>query len=809
MASKDRAPDQAFPAQATSGGRSSERMTPQPTQEHNMLAAMMDNTDIHLAYLDSEFNFVWVNTAYARGTGRTKEELLGKNHFALFPDAQNRSIFERVRDTGEAASFTTKPFVYVDRPDLGTTYWDWTLAPIKDSTGEIEGLVLSLYDVTERQRAETEIASMARFANENPHPVMRISEEGILVYANEGSIPVLDTWQTRIGQPVPSRWQDHVREANRTHSVGSAEILCNHRIYSLTIAPSTDGYVNLYGMEITDLRRVQGSLRQYASRLRALHQIDQAILAAQSVEDIAEAALARLPRMIDCARASVMLFDLEAHKISLLAAYSAEGTPRTDEGWQTMLTGEWAELVQKLRRGEQIVVEDVHTLPPDSPLVATHQVEGIRTLLLQPLHLKGTLLGVLILGLSGPGRVAAYSIELANELALQLAIAIQQARLHQQVQEHAEDLERRVVWRTAALRISEARFRAIFEDAPVGIALLDDKGKIIQNNAALTTILCRNDDDLRETSLFNYMDQKDAGAGSKMYEDLMNGVSEEYRTDARFNRSDGQTLWCNVTISLVREVAQRPQLAVGMIEDITDRHKAQAAMVQNEKLALTGQLAASFAHEINNPLQTVIGCLGLADESLREMDVIADDGESSVGLYMQMASEELKRAASIVGRLRDLNRQSTPDEKEYRSIRALIDEALTITYKQARERDISIEISEEPDLPKVLVVPDRLQQVFLNLILNAIDAMPDGGKLTASLTKTEAPQGIRTVLRDTGGGIPPEVQARLFDPFQTTKPEGLGLGLFISQAIVKDHGGEIRVESSPREGTTFTVWLPA
>lgn len=289
----------------------------------------------------------------------------------------------------------------------------------------------------------------------------------------------------------------------------------------------------------------------------------------------------------------------------------------------------------------------------------------------------------------------------------------------------------------------------------------------------------------------------------------MNGVSEEYRTDARFNRSDGQTLWCNVTISLVREVAQRPQLAVGMIEDITDRHKAQAAMVQNEKLALTGQLAASFAHEINNPLQTVIGCLGLADESLREMDVIADDGESSVGLYMQMASEELKRAASIVGRLRDLNRQSTPDEKEYRSIRTLIDEALTITYKQARERDISIEISEEPDLPKVLVVPDRLQQVFLNLILNAIDAMPDGGKLTASLTKTEAPQGIRTVLRDTGGGIPPEVQARLFDPFQTTKPEGLGLGLFISQAIVKDHGGEIRVESSPREGTTFTVWLPA
>ncbi len=809
MTSREKAPDQALPAQISTEQWSGAGLTTQFKDERDMLAAIIENTDTQLAYLDTEFNFVWVNSAYAQGTGKKREELIGKNHFALFPNAENQSIFEGVRNTGATASFSAKPFVYADRPELGTTYWDWTLVPTKDDAGRVEGLVLSLHDVTERQRAEAEIVSMTRFPSENPHPVMRIAADGVLVYANPGSKPVLETWNTRIGQKVPPRWQDHVREANRTHSVGSAEMVCDRRVYSLTIAPSSDGYANLYGMEVTDLRRVQSSLRQYASRLRTLHQIDQRILAAQSVEEIARAALARVPQMIDCLRASVMLFDFETHEVSLLAAYTAGSQSHTDEGWRATLTREWAVLVQNLQRGEHVVVEDIEGLPPDSPLMATERATGIRTLLLQPLLVKDTLLGALTLGLAGPGRVATQSIGLANELAVQLAIAIQQARLHQQVQDRAEDLERRVAWRTAALRISEARFRAIFEDAPVGIALLDDRGRIIQNNTAMATILHRDDAELRETSLFSYMNQADVGTGSTMFEDLMSGTSEEYHTDIRFNRSDGQILWCNVTISLVRDVAQRPRLAVGMVEDITDRREAQAAMVQNEKLALTGQLAASFAHEINNPLQTVIGCLGLADESLREQDILANPNGDSISLYMQMASEELKRAAGIVGRLRDLNRQSTPDEREYQSIRALIDEALSIAHKQARDRGILVEISEEPNLPKLLVVPDRLQQVFLNLMLNAIDAMPDGGTLTVLITKTNDPAGVRTILRDTGSGIPPEVQASLFDPFQTTKPEGLGLGLFISQAIVKDLGGDIRVESGPREGTSFTVWLPA
>jgi len=127
-------------------------------QERDLLQTIMESTQAHIAYLDSDLNFVLVNQAYVEGSGHSREELLGRNHFDLFPNAENETIFKRVRDTGEKAEFKAKPFTYVDQPWRGTTYWDWTLVPVKDSEQRVQGLVLSLLDVTEqvvtRQRLE-------------------------------------------------------------------------------------------------------------------------------------------------------------------------------------------------------------------------------------------------------------------------------------------------------------------------------------------------------------------------------------------------------------------------------------------------------------------------------------------------------------------------------------------------------------------------------------------------------------------------------------------------------------------------------
>lgn len=113
-----------------------------------------------------------------------------------------------------------------------------------------------------------------------------------------------------------------------------------------------------------------------------------------------------------------------------------------------------------------------------------------------------------------------------------------------------------------------------------------------------------------------------------------------------------------------------------------------------------------------------------------------------------------------------------------------------------------------PSLPPLHLVADRMRQVFLNLLLNAIEAMPDGGNLQISTARTNQPDGVRIVFKDSGTGISPEVLPRIFEPFHTDKADGLGLGLYVSQKIVQEHNGHIEVESKVGQGSTFIVWLP-
>jgi two-component system sensor histidine kinase HydH len=203
-------------------------------------------------------------------------------------------------------------------------------------------------------------------------------------------------------------------------------------------------------------------------------------------------------------------------------------------------------------------------------------------------------------------------------------------------------------------------------------------------------------------------------------------------------------------------------------------------------------------------MQAVTGCLGLATESLE-----SGEDTARAKYLLDVAMGELQRAAGIVTELRDLNRRSNPEDRELTDIATLLDRVLTLSKGEFDAQRVEIRLDVADDLPKVSVVPDRFHQVLLNLILNANQAIRESGVLSIEVSQTEDPFGVQVAVADNGVGISKEDQAQLFQPFFTTRQEGVGLGLYVTRNIVEEHGGTINIESEVGEGTEVKVWLPA
>lgn len=546
----------------------------------------------------------------------------------------------------------------------------------------------------------------------------------------------------------------------------------------------------------------QPSGPRYAERLHLLREIDHAILESVSVAEIARSALPRVRDLLGCAHVSLALFDLERRSMHVVGGVGAGSASddgasddgATDEDRSVPLDARWP--LEALARGEIHTWDGDGACWADPPGSALHAA-GVCAWISVPLVERRSLLGALNIGLAEVGALPAEDDEIVREVALQLAIGIQHARLYASVQRYAETLEGQVARRTAALQASEARFRAMFEAAGIGIAALNAAGRVVQSNPALVRMAAPRD--LHGARLRDLLPPPQAEEDARLFAALLRGERDVYRLRSRMAHASGRPVWVHLTVSRVLAPSSRAS-AIAMIEDVTEEREAQQAMIRAEKLALTGRLAASLAHEINNPLQTVIGCLGLAEETL--------EGQEEVRVFLTMANDELRRAARIVAQLRDLNRPAPPEQREPVDLEALARQVLALTASRFQDGGLHARLESEPDLPSVLAASDRIEQVFLNLTLNALDALAAGGALHVRLSRTADPPGVTAAFADSGGGVDPEIAPSLFEPFQTTKPEGLGLGLFISRSIVEDHGGRIEVESEPGRGSTFRVWLP-
>ncbi len=239
--------------------------------------------------------------------------------------------------------------------------------------------------------------------------------------------------------------------------------------------------------------------------------------------------------------------------------------------------------------------------------------------------------------------------------------------------------------------------------------------------------------------------------------------------------------------------------AIEISRDITKDIKAQKTMMQHEKLASIGRLSAGVAHEINNPLTTILTTAMLIQEELDPQDPNYQE--------LETISKETLRCRKIVSSLLDFARQSTPTRKLC-DINKIVQESLILTRKQAAFKDVKLDYQLEENIPRLALDKGQIQQAIINLILNAIEATDAGGSIFISTAYKKYQDRVDIIVSDTGQGISENDLDKVFDPFFTTKVDGNGLGLAITHGIIEQHDGKISAFSKLGRGTIFTVKLP-
>jgi len=278
---------------------------------------------------------------------------------------------------------------------------------------------------------------------------------------------------------------------------------------------------------------------------------------------------------------------------------------------------------------------------------------------------------------------------------------------------------------------------------------------------------------------------------------LIGAIEVINKLDGAFTEQDLELL--EAMAASVAVAVDNASLYNELAEFAKELERSQAQLVQAEKMAAIGRLSASVAHEINNPLQAIHNSLHL---SLHER--LGDDKRLQ---YLSMAQAEVQRLIEIVQRMLDFYRPSrggvVPTD-----VSSIVENVLALARKRLQHGGIRVHTFLSPNLPLVPVVSDQITQVFLNIVINAVEAMPSGGDLRLETMLSEGGEWVLAYFHDTGPGMSSEQIANLFEPFYTTKSDGTGLGLAISYGIVEHHGGVIEVSSYPGQGTTFVVKLP-
>ncbi len=360
------------------------------------------------------------------------------------------------------------------------------------------------------------------------------------------------------------------------------------------------------------------------------------------------------------------------------------------------------------------------------------------------------------------------------------------------------------------LQKTNAFLTNIIQSSVDGIVVVDKKGVPLIFNEGAERILGYKAEEMigNPENFRRFYPHKEAAEMMRRMRSDEYGPPDKLTTSRiTFINKQGEEVPVNFSATIIRERGEEVA-SVGIFTDLREILKvhreleaAQSQLVHTEKIASLGRMAAGVAHEINNPLAGI-----LIYAELLQRDLAADDAHRE---NLEVIVTQTMRCQQIVNRLLDFSRQTLGQKKLF-DLNDVIHRCVELLSHQAFFLNIKVVEHLDPFLPQIVGDPGQLQQVFTNLLLNAADAMNGQGQITIATRPAPQQDGVVLTFTDTGAGIPVEIRDKIFEPFFTTKPpgKGTGLGLSIVYGVMQRHGGTIEADSSPGEGTTFTIRLP-
>jgi PAS domain S-box-containing protein len=816
---------------------------------------------------DAQGCVMFMNPVAEALTGWKQEEALGKDLTEVFHIVNEETCnavenpVERALQEGVVVGLANHTILIAK--DGTETPIDDSAAPIRDEKENITGVVLTFRDITERRRAEEALKAAQEYArsiiDSSLDMIIAVDMDRHIVEFNKAA---QETFGYRLeevlGEHVDILYADpqeglkvHQETLNKGQCV--REILDRRKdgeVFPCFLSASVlrDACGELVGVmgvsrDITERKRVEKALKHRMEQLASLNQASQMVTSSLELDQVLAKIVSLASEVAASDYAGVVLVNEEGR---LESTEYLSGVPDIERRARKNGFTNWI-----LRWRQAIVIDDIDedgTVNPTpangvpctvNPLIVEAGVKSFAGL---PLVIKDRLLGVLFLQSLRPGNFC-DQLPLLTTFANQAAVAIENARLYQKVQRRVEELtllnrvgramassldleqvlttameETALMLKTEAgsvLLLEEESSELVLE-AAVGPRSEGVKGLRLPPGQGIAGWVAREGQRLlvpdvgKDPRFYSGIDEVTGFVTKSVLAVPLKVKGKVIGVIEAVNKIKGD--FGQMDVALLSSMAQPAAIAIEnaqLYKDLQGQmdilQRTQAQLIRSAKLAAIGELAAGVAHEINNPLTSIMGFTRLLLQKMDDDDPMKED--------LQIVDREAARTKAIVRGLLDFARQREP-RLESADVNEIVRTTMTLVHHQAKGTGVIIRESFDETLPLVSLDANQIEQVFLNIVTNAIQAMPEGGELKVlTAYRPHAVDGTDCVaveFHDTGTGIAEENLPRIFDPFFTTKEvgQGTGLGLSISYGIVESHGGWIEVETEMGQGSTFKVMLP-